>query len=986
MKNILQTKNRKLFLLFICSTFSFLFATNTWAANEPIKVQGTVVDGQGEVIPGVNVIVKGIETGVITNLDGKYTIQVPSGDHILRFSYIGYTVFEVPVNNRSVLNVTMHEDVKIIDEVVVIGYGKTTKKELTGAISSLKTEDFNQGSFSNAAGLLQGKVAGLSILNPNGSDPQANYQILLRGTNTLVAGQGPLVVIDGVAGGDMKNINFQEVESIDILKDGSAAAIYGTRGTNGVLIITTKRAKKGKTTVEYQGLITAQTAPRMVKNLSADEFRTAINTYSPGLSSSIYSGNTDWFREVIREIPISHKHNFAISGGNDQFSHRTVINLEQNQGLQKNNDLKKLLIKTNIQQKAIENLLSINYNAFCSMRSYHPANYDIFYQAFIHNPTEPIYDPANKESGGYTRVTGISYNNPVAMLNEQKNSGETDDFGGNVRATLDLPFILKGLKWDNFISYEKSRWETNNYYTHYYPSQIENKGVANISNGTNSDLQYESSVNFSNSWNKHTIQTLAGYTYQELSLHESEMSNSGFDTDMYETNNIGAGTGLNLKTARMSSNKEASKLISFFGRAIYNFDEKYMLSASVRREGSSRFGINSQWGWFPAVSVGWRLNKEEFMRGIDWITEMKLRAGYGTTGNQDFSNYKSLILMGTAGKFYYNEEWINSYQPVSNPNPDLRWEKKHEINAGIDFSLIKNKISGSIDYYYRKSTDLLNYYKVSVPPYIHTEMFTNVGTISNQGIEMTLSAEPFQTKDFRWNTDLTFSRNTNKLIKFRDEEFINTTTKTGWLSGNIAVDCQRMEEGQSLGTFYGPVWLGVDEFGNDKFKNQMPDGKVPESKWEKIGNAYPDFVLGWSNNFSFKSWDLALSLRASIGGNILNSYRLYYENKSALGLKNILRSQLDNANFTGDPIYSSKYLENGTFLKMDNISIGYNFNIKSKYISKVRVYGAAQDIFCLTAYKGVNPEVSMTGLAPGIERMTYYPVTTGLTFGVNVTF
>jgi len=985
MNHYLQTKNRKLFLAFFFSLLSFLFSANVLAA-QPINVRGTVSDEQGGTLPGVNVTVKGTEIGVITDLNGKYQIKVPDENSIIKFSFIGFVTIEVNVSKQSIVNVTLLEEVKTIDEVVIIGYGKTTKKEVTGSISTLKAENFNQGSFSNPAGLLQGKVAGLSIINPNGSDPQASYQMILRGTNTLTSGQGPLVVIDGVAGADMKNINFQEVESIDILKDGSAAAIYGTRGTNGVIIITTKRAKQGKTTIEYQGLTNFQVAPRMVKNLTADEFRSTITNYAPLKENSIYDDNTDWFAAVTREVPVSHKHNIAISGGTDQFSHRTVINVEQNQGLLKSNNVNKILAKTNIQQKALNGLLTINYNSFYSLRSYNPANYNIFYQAFIHNPTEPIYDPANEKAGGYNRVIGIEYYNPVAMLNEQKNSGETDDFGGNVRASLDVKMI-KGLKWDNFISYEKSRWESNSYRTQYYPSVIGSNGVATISNGSSYNLQYESSLSYIQSWNDHTIQALTGYTYQELGIRTSGMSNSGFDTDMYETYNIGMGTGLSLKTANMSSNRENSKLISCFGRLMYNFQEKYLLSASIRREGSSRFGTNHKWGWFPALSVGWRINQEPFMSEIKWVNDLKLRAGYGATGNQEFENYQSLIMMGAAGKFYYNGEWINTYQPASNPNPDLRWEKKHEVNLGLDFSFLNNRIGGTIEYYYRKSTDLLYKYNVSVPPYLFTEMFTNVGIISNQGLEITFSVIPVKTGNFRWNMDLTFSKNTNRLEKFTNEEFTNGTYKVGWLTGAVTAYSQRMEEGKSLGTFFGPVWLGLDETtGKDIFRNQDADGNVSEEKWEAIGNAYPDFTMGWSNTFTYKQWDLGFSLRASVGGEILNSYRLYYENMSALGLQNILKSQLDNPKFTGDAVYSSKYIEDGSFVKMDNASIGYNFNFSSKYISKLRLYAAAQDVFCLTKYKGLNPEVSMSGLAPGIESMNYYPITTGLTFGVNVTF
>ena len=949
-----------------------------------ITVSGRVVDSASEPLIGVSVQVQGTSSGTITDMDGAYSLSVDPQAKLV-FSYVGFTQIVESVNGRTLINVLLKESTLAIDEVVVIGYGSTSKKEITGSIATVKSENFNQGSFTNAMGMLQGKVAGLTIVNPNGADPQADYEFLLRGTNTLTSGQGPLIIIDGVAGSDMKNINFQEVESIDVLKDGSAAAIYGTRGTNGVIIITTKRAREGKTSFEYSGQVSVQVNPQMVKSLNAQQFSDVINQYKPSAVGSLYGSSTNWYDEVTRDMPISNKHSLALSGGTKQVSHRTTIDFEQNQGLLNNNNAGKFLAKTNIKQTAIDGWLTFDYNAFYSMRQYKPANYEILYQAFIHNPTEPIYDPSNEDAGGYNRVVGVSYYNPVAMQNEETNEGETDTYGGNVRMSLNV-LPVNGLKWDNFISYEKSRWESNRYRTHYYPSAIGSDGVASIGNGKDYSLQYESTLNYVNTFGDHTIQALAGYSYIQEGSSESYMKNMGFDTDLYYTNNMGAGSALKAGKAEMSSYKEDSKLISFFGRVMYNYKERYMLSASLRREGSSRFGTNHKWGWFPAVSAGWRVKEEPFLKSIDAITDLKVRAGYGVTGNQEFPNYQSQVLMGTAGKFYYDGEWINTYQPVSNPNPDLRWEKKHEVNVGVDFAFLKDRIGGSVDYYYRKSTDLLYKYSVSVPPYLYTEMYTNVGVISNQGVELTLYAKPLLKGDFKWTTYLTAAHNTNKLEKFTNEEFSNGTYKVGWLEGEIALYCQRMEEGQALGTFYGPVWLGVDEYGNDVLKGQMPDGRVPESKWEVIGNANPDVTLGWTNNFTYKAWDLGFALRASIGGEVLNKYRLYYENMNPIGLKNILDSWLENPEFTGKSKYSSKYIEDGSFLKMDNLTVGYNFKFNSKYISSLRINASAQNLFTLTAYKGVDPEVSITGLEPGIESMTYYPKTTTVTLGASVVF
>ena len=435
----------------------------------------------------------------------------------------------------------------------------------------------------------------------------------------------------------------------------------------------------------------------------------------------------------------------------------------------------------------------------------------------------------------------------------------------------------------------------------------------------------------------------------------------------------------------MSSYKESNTYIALFGRVMYNYDERYLLSVSLRRDGSSRFGADNKWGWFPAVSLGWRISQEEFLRDAEWINELKLRAGYGVTGNQDFSNYQSLLLMKTSGRFYYNGKWINTYAPASNANPDLGWEKKAEWNVGVDFSVLDNRLSLTLDYYQRRTTDLLYTYQVPTPPYVYNEMFTNVGEIKNSGIEITLSGTPVRTKNLVWNSTLIFSRNTNKLVKFTNEEFTDGEYKVGWLNSPVAAYCQRLVEGESLGTFYGPRWLGVDEEGNDIYANSIA-GSVPESAWEKIGCAYPDFTLAWSNMFRIcKNLDLSFTLRASIGGDILNTYALYYENLSEFGLKNISSSWLDKRN-TGGVMYSSKYIEDATYLKLDNLSLGYTFNFKSKYIRSMRLSLTGQNLLCLTGYNGVDPEVSLSGITPGIENVSYYPSTTTFTVGVNLNF
>lgn len=902
-------------------------------------------------------------------------------------SYLGYDDYTFTAAGQQNLAIILPLSANtVLDEAVAIGYGKTTKKEVTGSVVSLKADDFDKGSFTSPAGMLQGKVAGLTVNNPDGGDPNASFEILLRGTNTLVAGQGPLIIIDGVAGADMRTINFQEVESIDVLKDGSAAAIYGTRGTNGVIIITTKRAKSGTTSVEYDGQVSVQTVAARAMPLNAQQYSDAVNKLMPDATTRLYGADTDWF-EAITRTPVSHKHSLAVAGGSEKFSHRTVLNIEQNQGLQKGNDAEKYLIKTNLHQEAVEGWLTLDYNLAYTKRQYSPANYSAFRQAFLRNPTEPIYDEDNVDAGGYFTIDAMDYYNPVAMLNEKEAYNDVDNFSGSIRATLNI-LPVKGLKWDNFISYGNERYESREYLTRFYPSALGQKGVAYISNSYSSDVQYESTLQYSNTFGRHSVQGILGYTFQETGSRSSSMENYGFDFDMFKTNNIGAGMALQQGLASMSSYRSMSRYIAFFGRVMYNYDEKYLASVSLRRDGSSKFGSANKWGWFPAVSLGWRINKESWFEYTDWLTDLKLRAGFGVTGNQDFSSYKSLLLMNPFSYYYYDGQWVTSYAPASNPNPNLAWERKNEFNVGLDFAFFNNRFGGTIDYYYRLTTNLLYNYTVPVPPYDYKSIFTNVGSISNSGIELTLYGTPVQKENFEWNTTLTLANNRNKLIKFTNEEFTAGEYKVGYMSTPIGSYSQRLIEGHSLGTFYAPIWTGVNKKGEDILEGaNILTGKVKEDEWKKVGSAYPILTFGWSNSFRIWKFGVSATFRGQIGGKIFNTYRALYENTSNLGQSNILASWLNDTDFMGKEVkYSTKYIEDASFLKLDNISVSYDFNFKNEYLKKLRLYLTAQNLFCLTGYSGVDPEVSLSGIAPGIEGTSYYPRTRTFTFGATLTF
>lgn len=942
-------------------------------------ISGTVSDENGEPLPGAAVVVTGSKAYAITDIDGKYTLSAANGNEIT-VSYFGYNDYVFTVGGDSVYNISMTpSEATMLNESVAIGYGTTTKKEVTGSVVSLKSDDFDQGAFTSAAGMLQGKVAGLSVTNPDGGDPNGSYEILLRGTNTLSAGQGPLIIIDGVVGADIRTINFQEVESIDVLKDGSAAAIYGTRGTNGVLIITTKRAKAGTTSVTYEGQVSVQTVRSRAVPMTAEEFTNTINTYRPENKNKIYGADTDWFEAVTR-TPISHKHNLAIAGGSDKFSHRTVINIENNQGILKTNDANKYLFKTNVRQEALQGWVVLDGNISYVKRKYNGARYGIFRQAFLHNPTEPIYDESNVAGGGYfTKTESMDYYNPVAMLNERDSQTDVDDIGVNGRITLNI-LPVQGLKWENFVSYSQQRYENRDYRTGYYPGELGKHGTAEISNAKDTDIQYESTLQYNRAFGDHHVQAVAGYAFQELGSSSSYMSNYGFDLDFFKTDNIGAGSAIKNSKGEMSSSREGSRYVAFFGRAMYNYAEKYMASLSLRYDGSSRFGINNKWALFPAVSLGWRISQEPFMKSLTWVDELKLRAGFGMTGNQDFSNYQSILRVEPVGYFYYDGKWSNAYAPSSNANPDLQWEKKSEWNVGLDFSLFKGRFGGAIDYYYRLTTNLLYNYKVPVPPYDYERYFTNVGAISNSGLEVTLFGDPVKTKAVEWNTSLVFATNQNKLISFTNEEFQGQEYRIAWLSTPLGANCQRLIEGESIGTFYGPHFTKFSGDGNQKLQN------IDQNEWLNLGSAYPIFTLGWSNTVKVGQFSLSATLRGAFGGKAFNQLRALYENISELGQKNVLASWLNYTEYTGKVVYSDRCLEDATYVKLDNVTLTYDVPIKNWLIKGMRFYLTGQNLLCFTGYTGVDPEVRLSGLTPGIEGTSYYPRTRMFTLGANIKF
>ncbi|MDR0754922.1 MAG: TonB-dependent receptor [Prevotellaceae bacterium] len=946
-------------------------------------VKGKVVEAASNMpLAGATVNVKGTNSAVISDADGNFSVTAASGD-VLVIYFMGYVTQEIELSNQSQINVFMVEEVNQLDDLVVIGYGTTTKKEVTGSVSSITSDDFKSGNITDPVQLLQGQIAGLNIIRSDGGDPNGSFQIQLRGRTTMSGGTSPLIVIDGVVGGDLSALSSNEIQTVDVLKDGSAAAIYGTRATNGVILVTTKKATPGTNRLEFLSYVALQTVDKKPEMLTADEFRAALNKYGLG-NSADHGASTDWFDQVTQS-PITQNYELSSSGGTRSLSYRAGVSWTTDHGLVKKSSKESLRTRINVSQMLLNDRLKLDYNAAYSTSKSVYADTYILRQAMFHNPTEPVYADENTPAqyGNYYYVGAMEYYNPVAMLEQFDDSGLRKQFTGSINASLS---IIDGLKANTLVSFTETSERYGHYYGKYYPIGIGNNGYAETYNNHGKYKSLESYLDYSASFNDHRIQAIFGYSYSEQWGESYDAMNYKFDTDLFSFYNIGAGAALKDGLASMSSSKSSNKLISFFGRVMYNYKEKYLLTASLRHEGSSRFGSDHKWGLFPGLSLGWRLANESFMEDVKWVNDIKLRAGFGVTGNQEIGNYQSLaILRKGSSNFYYNGTWLSTYEPGRNPNPDLRWEKKQEFNIGFDAAILDNRLNVNFDFYIRRTTDLLYTYSVPVPPNLYSSTFANVGTIENKGIELTLSGTPYVTKNFKWNVVGTFSHNTNKLVSFSNDIYAMDALNLGYFGDDLKIYTMRIEEGWSLGNFYGPKFLGFDDSGGAKYEDLDGIEGITEADYQIIGNAYPDFIFSLQNTFTYKNFDFSFLLRGSVGNDVLNQTRVYYEGPAYLGTKNILKSSLDS-DYRGGAYYSSRFIEDGSYLKLDNVTLGYNLSIKSPYISKLRIYLTGQNLFTITKYKGIDPEISLSGLQPGIDWYDFYPRTKTFVLGVKVTF
>jgi TonB-linked SusC/RagA family outer membrane protein len=987
-------------------------------------ITGTVTGKDGTSLPGVNVVVTGTTQGTMTDIAGKYSIDVPTGSKSLTFSFTGMIPQEINIGTLAQINVTMVESTIGLDEVVVIGYGTQKKGDVTSSVASVKSDNFIKGSVTDAGQLISGKVAGLSIISPSG-DPTSSTQILLRGNTSLIgANQDPLILIDGVPG-DLKTVAPQDIESVDVLKDGSAAAIYGTRGTNGVIMITTKKAGgNNKSSVEYSAYFSTQSIARKLDLSTAADFRAQI---AAGYRSSTddNGASTDWLK-AITQTPFIQNHNLTIRGGNTTTNYLVNLNYDKSQGIFLKSFNQVFSGRADFNHSMFNDKVKINLNLFSSsskMNGYSGNdgfNGYIYRQSVLQNPTSPV---KNADGTWYQQLSKFEYENPVSDIYE---SDGIDNYV-NTRYKGSVSYTpITGLNFSGVFSYGKRVKENGYYETKQNATTLRDSknGYANVGGEESIDRLAELTAEYSLSLNKHNFKILGGYSYTDNDYNNYFMENWDFPTDKFGWSDIGLGQAvINGKVSDpVRSYRAVTNLVGFFGRFNYNYNDKYLLMASLRREEASQLvGTNNPWGTFPAISVGWRITKESFMSNQTLFNDIKLRAGYGVTGSQPSDLFRGVGLLGYDRNVLNNGVWSKDLLPSQNANPDLKWEEKRETDIGLDFSLLKDRISGSFDYYNREINNLLFQFPVPSPPNLYNLTEANVGKMNNKGLEIMINFVPFKTSNFEWNSNFSYSTNTNKLKSLSNDIYKLSTDylQIGYTGPPVQTFTHLLRVGGPVGDFYGfkVIGIGSDQTDAANYGQWIYEGANGEAvKYSDfghafgdkkvIGNGLPKFYLGWNNTFRYKNFDLFITQRGAFKFQIANEQRMIYENPTYTQynlLKSAFNKVYGQALLKSTPEFNSYYIENGDYWKIDNVTLGYNFTKTGiKFIQSARIYASSLNTFIITKYKGLDPEVSMRngvvsaqsgiqviptkGLDPGIDSRDKYPTTRTFTFGLNITF
>lgn len=992
-----QLKNARLrpFALFMA-----LFLMNVSWAFAQLTVTGNAQSTSGEPLIGVNVVEKGTTNGTVTDLDGNYTLRVAKGKTLV-FSYIGFLSQEVVVNGAKV-NVTLKEDTETLDEVVVIGYGSMARKDVTSSITTVKADQLNVGVFSDAASMLQGKVAGLTITTT--SDPNGSPSITLRGSSSLRTGQAmqPYYVIDGIPGVDISIVAPDDIESIDVLRDATATAIYGSKAANGVIIINTKKGKHGaeRTNVSYSGYVAFDNILNTLDMASADDLRAYAEATGATLANDM-GANTNWQDEVLRTA-ISTNHNLSINGGAGKTTYMASINYQDREGVITGSSMDRLNVRSLVTTKVLKDRLELSagVNARYGKAIGVPMNNEGASVLDAMNYFSPML-PVRNEDGSWTTGSGSKNYNPLSLIYE--NTSETMYKNTQLLGKASLE-IIEGLKWNVNYSFTNNQSTYSAYDSH--NTQLEGisayNGRATRNTYFGHEHIFETFGNYDTTINDiHKLSVMAGYSWEE------KMSNDGFGLtvhdfydDVLKWNQLTYASTIDGIPAVQSGTKETIRNISFYGRASYSFNSKYMIQATVRRDGSSVFGKNNQWGTFPSVSVAWNITEENFMKNQNLFDNLKFRLGYGVSGNAlGFGAYTAIATYGASGFFNYNGKQWRTLAATKNANPDLKWETTGMFNVGLDYGLLNGRLSGTIEFYNKKTKDLIWNYPVSTNLYPFGDIAANVGEITNQGIEISINAVPVQTKNFTWNTTVTLSHNKNTVNRLSNDKFeVGVFTQGDPMVAGVSSEgyTQRIIEGEPLGTFFTYEFAGFNDAGKATYYVRDENtgertGETTEQPGYKdrtiTGCAQPKLNFGWNNTFNYKNWNATVFFTGVFGNDIYNGTRANYMSPEMLaGGKNVLKEFLDNPT-TSASLPSDRFIENGSYLRLSTLSLGYTFKNFNGWLQNLQLYVTCNNLFTITGYKGLDPEVNMGGIDPGIDyRWSVYPHTRTTMVGVKINF
>ena len=990
---IVQKTNGRSMKRVLLSSALLLVSTLTFAQS---KVSGTVKDANGDPLIGVSVMEVGTNNGAVTDINGNYTLNVKPGAK-LKLSYIGFTPQTVKAGSNS--QIVLQEDNTALNEVVVVGYGTMRRKDVTSSITTVKAEDLNQGVFTDPGQMLQGKVPGLVVSST--ADPNGSPTITLRGASTLRTGaMSPYYVVDGIPGVDISIVSPEDIESIDVLRDATATAIYGSKAANGVIIITTKKGSKERTNVTYNGYVAIDNILKKYDVCTADDLR----QYAKDNNITLKDGgaNTDWQDEVLR-TGISHNHNVNISGGNGSTNYMVSADLRKREGVIKMTGFDRFNVRSLVSTKTLKDHLTISIGANMMYGKHFgvPSGNEgasVLDAMNYYSPTNAV----KNADGTWTVGSGSKNYNPLALMEENKSETvwKRNQFVGKTALELWKGFVWSvNYSWSNYQS-TYSAYNTRN-------SQLEGIGNKNGQATRNTyfgrEQTFETYLNYNFTAGKNKFDLMAGYSWEE------KKNNDGFGLSVegYYNDDLGwynmsyAQTILGVQNSVQSGYLEKVRNISFYGRVNYSFDSRYMLQATIRRDGSSVFGKNNRWGTFPSVSAAWNITEEKFMQNQHIFDNLKLRAGYGISGNaMGFDVYSSYNTYGASGTFVYDGKTYRTYGATKNANPDLKWESTGMLNIGLDFAFLKGRLNGTVEVYHKKTKDLIWSYPVSTTQYIYGWMDANVGEMTNKGIEFTLNAVPVRTKNFMWSTTLNLSHNKNTVDKMQNETFHTTNLTQGDpMVAGVSADgwTQRIMEGEPIGTFYTYQYAGIVNGRSEYYvldENGNRTGETtnnPSLKDRSItGCAQPKLNAGWNNTLTYKNWSLNAFITGVFGNDVYNSARAHYTSAQMFSDgKNVLKEFLNNpASDASGSLPSDRFIEKGSYVRLQTLSLSYTFrNCFNDWIQDLTLYGTANNLFTITNYKGLDPEVNMGGIDPGIDyRWSRYPHTRTFMVGVKINF